>query len=402
MAAAPERHPSAGYEAKAMDSPTSVFKHLRGLVSGKKKRFQDGVFDLDLAYVTPRVIAMGYPSVGLEVAYRNPATEVRRFLESRHQGHYKVFNLCSERDEDMSSVFGRVEYFPFCDHHPCPLDLLTPFCQTVHKYLAEDPENVVAIHCKAGKGRTGLVISAYLLHAGICETADQALQRFAEARTHNAKGVTIPSQIRYVHYYESLLHGDAPLAGKAFQITRVRLQTIPSVNLAGGGDLYFKIRAWKGQGCDRRARTMYSYRKETHAVSRCRGSQQYVDFDCAGHGVYISGDAQVVICSEGFGSMHSDICSLWFNTRFCEDDDVLCFAKSAIDGARKDAQCKRFAADFAIQVFVRQVDPLLAQSQVFRDTSSPQGLDTPSRETDEWFFSSSDCDSGSTQTPDNE
>ena len=49
---------------------------LRKMVSGKRRRYQDGQFDLDITYITPRVIAMSFPSVGMEAAYRNPIQDV--------------------------------------------------------------------------------------------------------------------------------------------------------------------------------------------------------------------------------------------------------------------------------------------------------------------------------------
>jgi hypothetical protein len=48
---------------KSLQPQSAVLRSVRGLVSKKKKRFQDDEFDLDLAYVVEsRIIAMGFPS----------------------------------------------------------------------------------------------------------------------------------------------------------------------------------------------------------------------------------------------------------------------------------------------------------------------------------------------------
>lgn len=73
-------------------------------------------------------------------------------------------------------------------------------------YLSQHEKNVVCIHCKAGKGRTGLLITVFLLYCGEWQTAKEALSYYAFARTQNQKGVTIASQIRWVYMWEKYLN----------------------------------------------------------------------------------------------------------------------------------------------------------------------------------------------------
>ena len=189
-----------------VDDQGTFAKAVRKLVSKNKLRFQSNGFDLDLAYITERIIAMGFPASDLEGLYRNHYIDVYKFLELRHKKHYKVYNLCIERSYDSKRFDGRCAVYPFPDHNPPPLKLILECCKDAIAYLKESSENVVAIHCKAGKGRTGVIISCLLMMLKICPDAKSALEMFAKKRTSDAKGVVIPSQIRYVHYFGHVLH----------------------------------------------------------------------------------------------------------------------------------------------------------------------------------------------------
>ncbi|RNF00376.1 putative tyrosine phosphatase [Trypanosoma rangeli] len=224
----------------------SALAMVRSKVSQLKRRYQKDGFDLDLTYITARVIAMSFPAWGTEKYYRNPINQVERFLESKHGGHYRIYNLCSERPEyDSPKRFqGKYKRFPFDDHNaPCPISLVLDFLRDTTLFLEQNTKNVVVVHCKAGKGRTGVMVSCLLrlLDPINIPDAEEALRAFDKARTYDGLGVTVPSQRRYVHYYDRIVQefgGNLPPSRrrKLYQIT-----IDSDIKLSGPVDVYLTV-----------------------------------------------------------------------------------------------------------------------------------------------------------------
>ncbi|KAL6136567.1 hypothetical protein ACLB2K_061862 [Fragaria x ananassa] len=103
------------------------------------------------------------------------------------RGVLHIYNLCIEEQYDPSHFYGRVERFPFDDNHVPPLAMAKLFCESVQSWLNSDSENISVIHCMAGKGRTGLMVCAYLVYCGM--SAEEALQLYAHRRTTNNEGI---------------------------------------------------------------------------------------------------------------------------------------------------------------------------------------------------------------------
>lgn len=219
----------------------------RQFVSQNKRRYQQNGFDLDLTYVMPRVIAMSFPSSGRMSMYRNDIKEVVRFMDTQHAGHYRIYNLCSERHYDESLFHGRVERFLIDDHNVPPLTDMLRFSASVRAWMEKDEKNVIAVHCKGGKGRTGTMICVFLIDLGIFRDSEHCLGYFGDRRTDKNvakkfQGVETPSQSRYVGYYEHVVRARGQLPPETpLIVTRITLRGMYTVGNSDGSEFFLTL-----------------------------------------------------------------------------------------------------------------------------------------------------------------
>ena len=72
---------------------------IKEIVSGKKRRYKEDGFNLDLTYITDRIVAMSFPGSGFQTVYRNNINEVRTALYFENSGPftYTMPSFCPHR-----------------------------------------------------------------------------------------------------------------------------------------------------------------------------------------------------------------------------------------------------------------------------------------------------------------
>eukprot|EP00064_Thunnus_orientalis_P013565 superscaffoldBa00002230_g13604 len=209
-------------------------------------------YEVDLVYITERIISVSFPAAAEERSYTTNLKEVAAMLRSKHGEHYLVLNL-SEMRNDLAKLNPKVLEFGWPDHHAPPLDKICSMCKAIDTWLNGDPRNVVVLHNKGNRGRTGVVVAAYMHYSNISASADQALDRFAMRRFYEDKALPVgqPSQKRYVRYFNGLLSGHIKINNKPLFLHHVIMHGIPNFESKGDvvhtqgpldGSLYARVR----------------------------------------------------------------------------------------------------------------------------------------------------------------
>ncbi|XP_058618347.1 tensin-2 isoform X6 [Onychostoma macrolepis] len=205
-------------------------------------RVMERNYDFDLTYITERIISVFFPPLLEEQRYRLNLREVAAMLKSKHQDKFLLFNL-SERRHDITRLNPKVHDFGWPDMHAPPLDKICAMCKAMENWLNSDPQHVVVLHCKGNKGKTGVIIAAYMHYSKISAGADQALstlamRKFCEDKVSSSLQ---PSQNRYIYYFGGLLSGAIKMNSSPLFLHQVLIPTIPNFQEDGGFFPFLKI-----------------------------------------------------------------------------------------------------------------------------------------------------------------
>uniref|UniRef100_A0A673CWK3 Tensin 3 n=1 Tax=Sphaeramia orbicularis TaxID=375764 RepID=A0A673CWK3_9TELE len=192
-------------------------------------------YELDLTYITERIIAVSFPRGCSEEIYSHNLKDVTRMLKSKHADNYLIINL-SEKRSDLSKMNPKTLDTGWPDLHAPPLDKICTICKAMESWLNADPLHVVVIHCRGGKGRIGVVISSFVHFTDVSASADQALDRFAMRKYYDDKvsALMTPSQKRYVWILNSLLSGSMKINASPLFLHCIILHGIPNFDATGG------------------------------------------------------------------------------------------------------------------------------------------------------------------------
>ncbi|XP_016891566.1 tensin-2 isoform X5 [Cynoglossus semilaevis] len=200
-------------------------------------RVMERHYDFDLTYITERIISVFFPPKLEEQRYRLNLKEVAAMLMSKHQDKFLLLNL-SEKRHDIIRINQKVHDFGWPDLHAPPLDKICAICKAMETWLISDPQHVVVLHCKGNKGKTGVIIAAYMHYSKISAGADQALstlamRKFCEDKVSSSLQ---PSQNRYIYYFGGLLSGAIKMNSSPLFLHQVLIPSLP--NFQGEGEYY--------------------------------------------------------------------------------------------------------------------------------------------------------------------
>uniref|UniRef100_A0A9J7Z387 Auxilin n=2 Tax=Cyprinus carpio TaxID=7962 RepID=A0A9J7Z387_CYPCA len=188
--------------------------------------------ELDIAYITSRIIVMSYPAEAVEMGYRNHTEDIRSFLDSRHADHYTVFNL-SQRNYRGAKFSNRVSECNWPSKQAPSLHNLFAVCKNMYNWLKQNPKNVCVITCSDGRAFSGVLVCAMFCFCHLFANPVPAMQLLSAKRPGSGLW---PSHRRYIGYVCSLVSEKPTIPhSKPLVIKSVTMSPVPCFNKQRSG-----------------------------------------------------------------------------------------------------------------------------------------------------------------------
>ncbi|KAL9950314.1 hypothetical protein ACROYT_G042795 [Oculina patagonica] len=192
--------------------------------------------DLDLSYITSKIMVMSFPADGIESAYKNNIDDVRDFLEAKYPENYLVVNV-SPRTYRTEKLGDRVINCCLVGHRLPPLEKLISLCRKINSWLKTDRKHVVVIHCQDGREASGVVVAAFFVFCKLFKNPNGAADMFSIRRCGIGHKVSLTaSQERYLLYVTQLINNQDLKPHKySVYIKSVTMHPVPAFNKARNG-----------------------------------------------------------------------------------------------------------------------------------------------------------------------
>lgn len=226
----------------------SFFKNLKDTSSKVMQTVQQTITktDIDISYITTRIMVMPCPSEGLESTYKmNHIENVKYFLESKYQlSKVSVYNFGLRSTPRLPPPIRTVEgshiYYPFPPRAPTLRGLFN-LVEDMYGFLNSDPKNVILVQSSDG-GRTvsATIIAALFIYGQLITEPEDGIQMFAVKRAPlNMRA----SELRYLYYFTDVLRSKPHFPHfKPITLISFTISPVPRMTKARDGcRLFFEI-----------------------------------------------------------------------------------------------------------------------------------------------------------------
>ncbi|XP_032884190.1 putative tyrosine-protein phosphatase auxilin isoform X1 [Amblyraja radiata] len=188
--------------------------------------------ELNISYITSRIIVISYPAEGVELSFKNQIDDVRSFLDSRHLDHYTIFNL-SQKSYRSAKFHNRISECSWPARQAPSLHNLYAVCKNMHHWLQQNPKNVCAIHCVDGCPASAILVCGMFCFCHLFSCPVPAIQLL---NTKRPEPVLWPSHRRYIGYICEMVSDKPTLPHcKPLIIKTVTVSPVPCFNKQRNG-----------------------------------------------------------------------------------------------------------------------------------------------------------------------